>query len=192
MNVGVLGGTFNPIHNGHLHIAREACKEIPLDRLVWIPTAVPPFKSEEKLADIQLRCQMVQLAIQGETDWEISDLELDTANPSHTIDSLEQISKRFSPPHKLYLIIGADNLTQFPRWKEAVRILKLAEVVAMTRIGYSLRFAQGPMRLIPIQPMNVSSAKIRKLLQSGQPITGLVPEPVERVIREKGLYRGDS
>ncbi len=189
MNIGILGGTFNPIHNGHIHLAESACREIPLERLIWIPTAISPLKSEEALLDAKQRYQMVQLAIKGYPNWEVSDIELDPTKPSYTVDSLEQLAKRFPPPHKLYLVIGSDNLVQFPQWKESSRILKLAEVVAMTRHGYSLRFAQGPTRLIPIRPMNISSSRIRKEIQAGNSIQGMVPEAVLEFIKKGGLYK---
>ncbi|MBI1976448.1 MAG: nicotinate (nicotinamide) nucleotide adenylyltransferase [Candidatus Omnitrophica bacterium] len=190
MNIGVLGGTFNPIHEGHLHLAREACREIPLDRLIWVPTAVSPFKSQEKLLDAEMRYEMVRLAIQGDPRWEISDLELKTDSPSYTVETLEELTKRFPPSeHKLYLIIGSDHLEHFPEWKNASRILKLAEVVAMTRPGFSLRAARGPMRLIPITGVNISSSKIRKELKAGNSIEKLVPAPAAEYIQRKGLYR---
>ncbi len=188
MNIGVLGGTFNPVHNGHLHIAESACKEIPLDRLLWVPTALPPLKPQEKLIDVKLRYEMVRLAIQGYPQWEVCDLELDSTKPSYTVHTLEKLSKGLSGSDKLYLIIGSDNLAQFPQWKESSRILKLAEVVAMTRPGYSLRFAQGPMRLIPIRAVNVSSSKIRKAVAAGSSVQGMAPEAVRRFIEEKRLY----
>ncbi len=189
MNIGILGGTFNPIHNGHLHIAEAACKEIPLDRLIWILTALPPLKTEGGLLDVQLRRGMVRLAIQGRDHWELSDLESDESKPSYTVDSVEWLSKKFPrPQHKLYLLIGSDKLTEFPSWKDSARILKLAEVVAMTRPGYSLRLAQGPMRLIPISPLNISASKIRKLIQQGQSVKGMVPELVREYIEKRGLY----
>ena len=189
MNIGILGGTFNPIHNGHLHIAEAACKEIPLDRLIWILTALPPLKTEERLLDVQLRRGMVRLAIQGRDHWELSDLESDESKPSYTVDSVEWLSKKFPrPQHKLYLLIGSDKLTEFPSWKDSARILKLTEVVAMTRPGYSLRLAQGPMRLIPISPLNISASKIRKLIQQGQSVKGMVPELVREYIEKRGLY----
>ena len=189
MNIGILGGTFNPIHNGHLHIAEAACKEIPLDRLIWILTALPPLKTEGGLLDVQLRRGMVRLAIQGRDHWELSDLESDESKPSYTVDSVEWLSKKFPrPQHKLYLLIGSDKLTEFPSWKDSARILKLAEVVAMTRPGYSLRLAQGPMRLIPISPLNISASKIRKLIQQGQSVKGMVPELVREYIEKRGIY----
>lgn len=188
MNIGVLGGTFNPVHNGHLHIAELACKEIPLDRLIWVPTAVSPFKSDAKLLEIGLRYQMVQKAINGRPGWEMSDAECDPARPSYTVETLERLAVRFPNPHQLYLIIGSDNLILFPKWKEASRILKLAEVVAMTRPRFSLRAARGPMRLIPIMGIDISSSKIRKAIQAGESIRGMVPETVEKFIQEKRLY----
>lgn len=188
MNIGILGGTFNPVHNGHLHIAESACREIPLDRLLWVPTALPPLKPQEKLIDVKLRYEMVRLAIQGYPQWEVCGMELDSTKPSYTVHTLEKLSKGLSGSDKLYLIIGSDNLAQFPQWKESSRILKLAEVVAMTRPGYSLRFAQGPMRLIPIRAVNVSSSKIRKAVAAGSSVQGMAPEAVCRFIEEKKLY----
>lgn len=190
MNIGVLGGTFNPIHNGHLYLAREACKEIPLDRLIWVPTGVSPFKTEEELLDVEMRYEMVRLAVGGEPGWEVSDLEFKKDRPSYTVDTLEELRKRFpAPEHTLYLIIGSDHLAHFPEWKEASRILRLAEVVAMTRPGFSLRAARGPMRLIPTAGVNVASSKIRKEIKAGGPIEKWVPAPVAEYIQKKGLYR---
>ena len=187
--LGILGGTFDPIHNGHVLLAQAVSERLPLDRILFVPAADPPHKGDQ-VASAAHRLQMVRLAIDGLDGFEVSCVEIDREGPSYTVDTLRQLSARHED-NDLFLIIGADNIADLSSWYDPEGVLELATVVSGTRAEAagtgSDRFAHRIQRL-PTPAYDISSTDIRQRLQLGLPIRYLVPEAVERYVAEHGLY----
>jgi nicotinate-nucleotide adenylyltransferase len=200
MRVGIFGGTFNPIHVGHLLLAETAREELSLDRVLFIPTGRPPHKRAPGLLDGVSRLRMVRLAIQDHPAFAASDIELKRPGPSYSIDTVA-VLHRALPEAKLFLLIGQDMLAvRWVRWPELKRLCTLA---AVRRHGARLpappqnfggakagraRMERG-IRWLEMPAMDISSSNIRARLAAGRSIRYLVPPAVERYIRQHGLYR---
>lgn len=197
--VGVLGGTFDPVHNAHLAIANEARLELELDEIIFVPAGQPWMKSGV-IATAEHRVTMLQLAINDKYGFRVSMVEIDRPGPSYTVDTLRKLENEFVGLAELYFIIGWDNLPDLPRWKDPQRIIELSYLVALPRPGYSLPDLEALDKTIPglcqrlilmERPLvDISATEIREHIAKGQDISKLVPQGVDRYIREKGLYRG--
>ena len=196
---GLLGGTFNPVHEGHLALARVARGVFGLDEVWLIPCAVPPHKPAAGLASDADRLAMLRLAAAGDPALRVSDIEMRLPPPSWTLRTLDALRAE-RPDRRFAFIIGGDTLTQLHTWHEPLRVLERARFVTLARAGYG-RPPADAVRLPPPWPdrlladyreaalPDVSSSGVRDRLRRGEPIDGLVPEPVIRYIGEKGLYR---
>jgi nicotinate-nucleotide adenylyltransferase len=198
--VGVLGGTFDPVHNGHLHIARELRKALGLERVIWVPAGRPPHKAGQIVSSDRDRLTMLQLALAGSPPDEISTIDLDRAGPSYTADTLELLREHVSPATLVFLM-GEDSLRDLPTWHDPERILHTAELAVAGRPGIDanldvLRQAipalNGRVHLALIDEVPISSSDIRHRVRENRCITGLVPAAVESYIRERGLYTSGS
>ncbi len=188
--LGVLGGTFDPIHNGHVLLAQFAGERLGLDRVLFVPAADPPHKGE-CAASAEDRWAMVKLAIEGFPSFAASRLELERPGKSYTVDTLRNLHQAH-PETQLYLIIGADNVVPFSTWHNPQGILDLCTVVAGTRL--SPREEADPelekyLVHIDTPVVQFSSTQVRQRLNQGLPIRYLVPEKVEEYIRRQGLYQ---
>ena len=199
--IGVLGGTFNPIHIGHLIMAEEVCKHHHLSRVIFIPAYIPPHKYVNNLADAIHRYQMVKAAVNENDKFEISDLEIRREGKSYTIDTVQEILHDYGQDCEVFLIIGADSLNELELWKNIKKLSQLCHFVIVNRPGFSTdatpRLAEliGNKNIsdieklrIEIEPVGISSTEIRKRLKDGVEIKGLVPDCVEAYIKEHGLY----
>jgi nicotinate-nucleotide adenylyltransferase len=186
--IGILGGTFNPIHSGHLNLARHAKKALSLDKVVFIPAYMPPHKKIEGSTSPADRLNMISRAIRNEKDLTLSLYEIKRRRKSYSIDTLEYFRKKYGSGAKLFFIIGADSLTGIHSWRHINKALKLAQFVVCGRPGYSLKNCPRPINKIDIPEKDISSTEIRRLLKKGKPIKGLVPAAVERYIRRRRLY----
>lgn len=188
--LGILGGTFDPIHSGHVLLAQAVRERLSLDRVLFVPAADPPHK-EDHVASAAHRLEMVRLAIDGLDGFEVSRAELDRAGPSYTVDTVRQLGARF-PDSELFLIIGADNIADLSSWHDPEGILELATVVSGTRAD-TAGPGTGPfadlIQRLPTPTYDISSTDIRHRLLQGLPIRCLVPEAVERYVAQHGLYR---
>lgn len=186
--IGILGGTFDPPHNGHIAIARAALKELGLSRIIFIPAKIPPHKMKRIIASPEHRTAMLRLAVEGYPGFEVSDIELGREGPSYTVDTLDELKKLY-PDDELLLIIGADNVSEMEGWYQPLRILSLASVAAANRPEFwpSGRFADRVINFW-MPPMDVSSTEIRNRLRAGFPVTGMVPSGVEDYIIRNRLY----
>ena len=189
--LGILGGTFDPVHSGHVLLAQFVRESLQLDEVLFIPAADPPHKLEHlKRASAAQRWLMVQLALEDCGGSSPSRIELDRPGKSFTVDTLRELSA-MRPGDELYLLIGADNLDQFPTWHAPEEIVKLCTVVVGSRTGDSL--ADNLPGLARIQRVHtplfeISSTEIRRRVAEGKPIKCLVPERVEEYIYQEGLY----
>lgn len=197
-SVGVFGGTFDPVHHGHLVIAEEAREALGLERVVFVPAAASPFKTERAVTAPEHRLAMVEAAIAGNPGFSASRIELDRPGPSFTVDTLEAFAESGSGSDALWLILSSEALAGFPRWRDPFRILELARLAVVPRGGYDplgrewvaerfpglehrFRFLAGP--LLPI-----SGSVVRRRAAAGRSVRYLVPDPVARYIRTHDLY----
>jgi nicotinate-nucleotide adenylyltransferase len=197
-SVGVFGGTFDPIHHGHLAIAEEAREALGLERVLFVPAAASPFKTDGDATDAVHRLAMVEAAIEGNPSFTCSRLELDRPGPSFTVDTLAALAGEGSGPDALWLILSSEALAGLPRWREPGRILDLARLAVVPRAGHDplgpdwacatfpgredrFRFLPGP--LLPI-----SGSVIRRRAAAGRSVRYLVPDAVARYIKMYGLY----
>lgn len=191
---GIYGGTFNPIHNGHLHLIRAACAQLSFDRLLVVPANIPPHKAATDLASNRDRLEMARLATAGMPGVWVSDIELRARGKSYTILTLERLRALF-PECSFTLLMGADMLESFDRWHRWRDILKLADIAAFARNEGEEALLErkaaliGRARVVRVEPLPLSSTLVREKVRRGEDISGLVPEPVAAYIYEKGLYR---
>jgi nicotinate-nucleotide adenylyltransferase len=196
MRVGVLGGTFNPPHLGHLICAQEAWSRLGLDVVVWVPAGVPPHKEIEDDPGPRHRLALCRLATRGDRRLRTSTLELERPGPSYTVDTLRELHAR-SREDDLTLIVGGDMAQSLPGWRQPEELLRLARVAVAERAG-AVR-DEIAARLAPLAPgdrvtffdmprIDVSSTEIRRRVAAGGPIRYLVPDAVARYIGAEGLY----
>jgi nicotinate-nucleotide adenylyltransferase len=187
--LGILGGTFDPPHVGHLIVAQDAWQALGLERVLFVPAAVPPHKRERVAAPAELRLAMTRAAVGDDARFEVSELELRRPGPSYTVDTLREL-RDGEPDAALFLLIGADQFRQFHRWREPESIARLAEVVVMSRAGEETAESAGiPHRTLAVTRIDVSATDVRRRVAAGESIRYLVPPGVEAIIRERGLYR---
>jgi nicotinate-nucleotide adenylyltransferase len=182
--VGIYGGTFDPIHHGHLILGRQACEELGFDQLIFVPARVSPFKSPA-FASAEQRLSMLRAAIEGQKDFFADDCELKRSPPSYSIDTVLQIRER-EPNAELFWLIGADNVSGLNKWHRIDELKKLVQFVVLDR-GCGEKFSHK----YPIVQRNIdiSATEIRKRVASGRSIRYLVPKAVEEIIRREKLYR---
>ena len=191
-SVGILGGTFNPIHLGHLLIAQEALEQAGLARVLFIPTAVPPHKPLAVNVSARQRLRLIKLAIAGDARFAVDDLEIRRGGKSYSVDTLAELRDRW-PTAEFYFIIGADSLVELPQWYKADQLVRLCRFLVFARPGYVAkpvrRLAGLRYQLFSNHPCEIASHEIRERLASRQSIRYLVPEPVRRYIERQQLYQ---
>jgi len=195
--LGVFGGTFDPIHVGHLIVAEEARARVGLDRVLFVPAGVSPHKLRRTSATARDRYRMVQLAIAGNACFGVSEVDLSREGPSFTVDTLRAIRREYGPGARLYFVMGTDSLCGLKTWHRPREILRLARIVAISRPGFEVDWqaleTQVPgvsraTELLETMHLGISSTDIRARVQRGLPIRYQVPAPVEAYIREHHLY----
>jgi nicotinate-nucleotide adenylyltransferase len=188
-HIALFGGSFDPVHLGHLLVAQAAREELGLDRLFFIPAAQSPFKPERKPSPANERLRLLRLALAGKAWCEIDDQELRRGGTSYTIDTLENYAKAFVDARRFYLI-GADHIGQLPKWRASENLAALAEFVAIPRPGQAAQSFPPPFqgRILSGFPVDISSSQIRERVKAGRSIEHLVPAAVGEAIRDNGLY----
>ena len=187
--LGLFGGSFDPVHCGHLLVAQAACEELRLDRLFFIPAAQSPFKPQSAPAPAAERLKLLRLALAGWTNCEVDGQELARGGTSFTIDTLRDYARRF-PEADLFYLIGADHVPTLPKWRDAAELAELAEFVVIPRPGQAPVPFPPPFRGQELSgfPLDVSSSQIRARVKAGLSIRGLVPDAVAEAIRNSKLY----
>ena len=186
--VGIFGGTFDPIHVGHLAIARAALESVPLDRVIFVPAKRSPLKDRPPVASEADRLAMLESVIAEEPCFSVSRIELEREGPSYTIDTLEA----FADGGELFLILGSDALAEFPRWRMPDRIGALATILVADRPGAPLPPGGIPYRLFDAPRLDISSRELRARAARGRSLRYLVPKIAWRYIEEHGLYRAED
>jgi nicotinate-nucleotide adenylyltransferase len=203
MKLGLFGGSFDPVHLGHLLVAQVAIEGLGLDKLFFVPAAQSPFKPDSRPAPASARLQLLRLALAGRTNCEIDDQEIRRGGVSHTVDTLRDYAKKF-PGAELFYLIGADHVAKLNEWRDPIELAKLAEFVVIPRPIWSSGFSRsGPPeggtpnlnfpppfrgRSLKGFPLTVSSSEIRARVKAGLPIEPLVPPTVAEAIRNNQLY----
>jgi nicotinate-nucleotide adenylyltransferase len=201
MREGILGGSFDPIHNGHLHVAEECRTRLLLDRVLFVPACVPPHKQNLPLTDARHRLEMVRLAIAGIVGFEVSDEELRRTGPSYTVDTVSAELARLGKGAEIFFLMGADQALELHLWHNVRELARRCTLVPVTRPGFALdrldelktRLSAGIVRqlksaALDIPPVDVSSTEIRRRVRAGIDISQFVPPPVEQYIRQHQLY----
>lgn len=189
MKIGIYGGSFDPVHNGHLLVAQAAMEELGLDRLFFVPAAQSPFKTGTLHAPAGIRLQLLRLALAGKSRCEVDDREIQRGGVSYTVDTLRAYSGRF-PNAQLFYLIGADNAAKLNEWREPAELARLAEFVAAPRPGGATAVFPPPFRGRTLKgfPFAVSSTEIRARTRAGRSLDGLVPAAVAEAISNAKVY----
>lgn len=186
---GLFGGSFDPVHRGHLLVALAACEELRLSKLFFIPAAQSPFKPESQPAPAAERLRMLRLALAGCTNYFIDDQEIRRGGVSYTIDTVKHYVHNY-PGAALFYLVGADHIPMLPKWRSAEELAKLVEFVVIPRPGEPTGNLPSGFRQHTLAgfAMGVSSSQIRARVRAGLPVEQLVPQPVAEAIRNNRLY----
>ncbi len=201
--IGVMGGTFDPIHNGHLVTAEEAWKQFRLDQVLFMPSGKPPHKEERESLDPESRYLMAVIATADNPHFQVSRMEVDRGGSSYTIDTVRELHRVYGRNTQVFFITGADAILEILTWKEPEKVLREAVFIAATRPGYDLgrleeslpeeeraKHATDPRVLVMEMPaLAISSTDIRRRVKEGRPVTYLVPKGVCEFIEKSGFYR---
>jgi len=198
VRVGILGGTFNPPHLGHLICAQEAYLQLGLDCVMLIPARTPPHKPVEDEPGAEHRYELCRSAVDGDPRFEVSDVEIRRAGTSFTVDTLEELNSR-TPDNELFLIVGGDVAAGLPSWHRPERVLELARLAVAKRRGTARERVERALESLPggdraayfrMPRIGISSTMIRRRVRAREPITYLTPDPVASYIDRHQLYRG--
>ncbi len=188
--IGLLGGSFNPIHIGHLILANTVLESLQLDFIIFIPCNIQPLKPESSLIDANARLEMIKLAIENNNKFSVSDIEINRGGKSYTIETIKYFKNLYDD---LYFIIGADNIKDFDNWKDPDDIILLAKIVVTNRGGIKFSLPQKlrdkEVLVIKIPNIEISSTDIRERIKNNKSIKYFVPEKVEEFILNNNLYK---
>lgn len=197
--VGILGGTFNPIHCGHLHLAQKALEAARLDQVLFIPSGVSYMKNQSEILPAEIRMEMVRLAIWEHPEFAVSAIEIEKTGNSYSHETIHALQEQ-NPETEFYFLTGADTLFSIETWKDPVSIFEAVTILAAYRIGVSLEELKkkafyleetygARIRLAAVDHVDISSSEIREAVRTGRSIHGLLPEAVERYIEKNHLYQ---
>ncbi|MFF5234216.1 nicotinate-nucleotide adenylyltransferase [Dactylosporangium sp. NPDC000521] len=192
MRVGIMGGTFDPIHHGHLVAASEVADRFGLDQVVFVPTGDPWQKSGSAVSSPEDRYLMTVIATASNPRFTVSRVDVDRGGPTYTVDTLRDLRERYGASAELFFITGADALKKILSWKDARDLFDLAHFVGVTRPGFELDASHLPadsVSLVQVPAMAISSTDCRRRVASGKPVWYLVPDGVVQYIAKRGLYR---
>jgi nicotinate-nucleotide adenylyltransferase len=187
--IGLFGGSFNPVHLGHLLIAQAALQELELSRLFFIPAAQSPFKPEGRLAPALERLRLLRLALAGNDRCSLDEQEIHRGGVSYSIDTVREYERSW-PEAELWYVIGGDHVPLLPKWREATELAARTQFAVVQRPGQPAPFLPAPFQGKPLRgwPLGISSSEIRERIRVGRPITWLVPRAVEEAIQNNRLY----
>ncbi len=183
--IGIYGGSFDPIHHGHLILAREALETLPLAEILFVPAAQSPHKPNRQPSPPAIRWEMLKVAIADEAGFSASRLEIDRPAPSYSVETVEAL-RGANEDAEFFFLIGQDNLVQLPTWHRFEELRRFVQFVVLDRSGVEIEYPYPAIR----RKIDISASTIRNRVASGQSIRYLVPEAVERIIRRENLYEG--
>jgi len=186
--IGLFGGTFDPVHLGHLLMARSAMEQMALDRVIFIPSCVPPHKKAPTLFSTEDRLAMIRMAIKGIPEFEVSDFEIKKGGKSYSVDTVRHFRSLFSAADKLFFIVGGDAIRQLDTWKDVETLKNLCSFVSVNRPGYPRGEEKLKYHAVTMNGIEMSSTEIRKRILTGKSIQFLVPDAVLRYIIKNHLY----
>ena len=199
MDIGVLGGTFDPIHVGHLVVAEEVRARLNLDEILFVPAGQPWLKAGTPILAAERRVQMVRLAIVDKPYLKVSTIEVERSGPSYTVDTIAELQAQLSTENEFLFILGWDNLARLPQWREPARLIKMCRLVAVPRVGHPIPDLNSLEAVIPglsqrvilldKPEIDISASVIRDRVARGLSICHLVPGPVDEYIRQHRLYK---
>ena len=202
MRVGIFGGTFDPIHLGHLAVARSIQSSLGLDNVVFVPAGQPWLKADTPVSRVEDRVQMLRLALARRRALELSTIEADRPGPSYTVDTMETLQRQLGSDADFFFLLGSDALMDIAKWKEPQRLIQLCQLVAFARPGFGLPTMEALEVAVPgismrvvfaeVPQVNIRATDIRRRIAEGRCIQRLVPRAVERYILEHGLYEAGS
>jgi len=205
VRIGLFGGSFNPVHVGHLIASRAVAEHLRLEKVYLVPAAVPPHRGSKSLAAPEHRLQMLRLAARGEAVFEVSDYEIRQPGPSYTVLTVEEFSRQLGDAAELFWIIGADSLPDLANWYQAERLVDLCHIVTAARPGWEVpdlsalsgRFRPDQVEklragILQTPRIDVSASEIRRRVAAGLSIRYLVPDAVADYIARQGLYRAST
>ena len=198
MNIGVLGGTFDPVHNGHLIVAEVVRARLNLAEVIFVPAGQPWLKTDRLITPAKHRLEMLRLSLADKPYFKLSTMEIERAGSSYTIDTIVELRAKLTPDDELFFILGQDNLAQLPQWREPSRLIQLCYLVAVPRPGSprpnlktletSLPGISQRVMLMDEPHVDISASEIRERVVRGLSIRHLVPEAVNKYIKENRLY----
>jgi nicotinate-nucleotide adenylyltransferase len=192
--IGVMGGTFDPVHHGHLVAASEVAARFGLDEVLFVPTGEPTQKDSREVSPAEDRYLMTVIATASNPRFTTSRVDIDRPGPTYTVDTLTELHERY-PEAKLFFITGADALSQILSWRRVEELFRWAHFVGVTRPGYELNndhLPQDAVTLVEVPAMAISSTDCRRRVRAGLPVWYLVPDGVVQYITKRGLYRGSA
>lgn len=199
--IGIMGGTFDPVHLGHLVAAEVVLHKLGLDEVVFVPTGDPPHKSGEPVSPAEHRYLMAVLATIPNPHFRVSRVDIDRDGPTYAVDTITDLRLLFGEEHRFWFIVGADAFQDLPDWRDPERLIGMCQWAVVSRPGFDFRAAAGVLgslydqhperfEFITVPALSVSSTEIRSRVAAGEPIRYLVPESVEQYIRRQLLYTG--
>jgi nicotinate-nucleotide adenylyltransferase len=184
MRIAIYGGTFDPVHHGHLILAREAIETLRLQKVIFVPAAISPFKKSAPVASGEIRLSMLRAATKDEIGFAVDDCELRRPPPSYTIDTIEDVQRR-ERDAEVYCLIGEDNVAELAKWHRFAELEKIVRFVVLDRTGRPFNYSYEIIR----RRIDISATEIRNRVASGQSIRYFVPQAVEEIIRREKLYQ---
>ncbi len=188
MRLGILGGTFDPIHLGHLYLARKVLQKLSLDKIIFIPTYLQPHKKNVKTTPSRHRYSMTKLAIKNNKRFSLSSIEVKRKGRSYSVQTLQQLRKKYGPSVEIFFITGSDSLKDIGKWKDLKEILSLCKFVVVKRPHFAIKNLPYDFIILHIDAKDISAADIRRKIKKGQPVDKLVSAKVKNYIRRHGLY----
>jgi nicotinate-nucleotide adenylyltransferase len=195
--IGVIGGTFDPIHYGHLAAAEEARVRVNLEKVLFVVAGVPPHKLNEDVTPVEHRLAMVRLGIASNPHFGISRVDVDRPGPSYTVDTISILQEELGPDTELFFVMGLDSLVEVPAWHQPERLIRLCRLVAVSRPGFEVDMRRleasvpgisSRAEIIDMPEVEISSSDLQRRVKEGLPIKYQVPEEVERYIIKFHLY----
>ncbi len=192
MRIGLLGGTFDPVHNGHTYLAGEVKKRLLLSKVIFIPAYIPPHKDKTFITPPQDRLKMLKLALEGRKGFALSDVEIKRRGKSYTVDTIKFFRRKYGNTARIFFITGSDSLRIIDKWKRLTDMTKICEFVVIKRPGFSLKKTRKAFTVMDIHAKDISSSEIRKKAAKGETLKGLLPVKVARYIKKHRLYNRPS